>query len=416
MKLLHCADIHLDSPLRGLSQHESAPVDQIRGATRRAFENLVEIAVEESVDAVVMAGDIYDGDRDDYNTAAFLQKQFERLRGHEIPVVLVHGNHDAANDITRRLKPPPNVHVFGFDAASTYLVEDAGIAFHGRSYGQRVVTEDISLDYPDPVPNMLNVGVLHTCLDGRPGHEPYAPCTESGLAAKGYEYWALGHVHERYESERQDTRIVFPGNVQGRNVRETGPKGASLVSYSGTDVTSVEHRVADVVRWARCDIDITGVDAVDDVLAMAALRLEEQVNEADGRLLAARVVIKGTAPVAATLQNTREAWGAQLRADAAGASDLVWIEKVQLTTSEPATSGDTSDAVDAIRSAFAKLAADDEAREALASKLTPLKTRLGSDLAQLTEIGMTSIDTDSIAELLPDIEATLLARLHGEVN
>lgn len=272
MKFLHCADIHIDSPLRGLSRGEGVPADEIRRAARAAFENLVALAVDEEVAVVVIAGDLYDGDRDDFDTAIYLQRQFARLGEAGIPVVLVYGNHDAASEITRRLRPPANVHVFPHAAPTTVTFDDVGIAFHGQSYSKRAVTQDLSLAYPDRVAGYLNVGVLHTCLDGRPGHEPYAPCRVDALAARGYEYWALGHVHVRDALQRDGTWIVFPGNIQGRHARETGAKGATLVEYSGEQVRSVEHRELDMVRWLRVPVDVSDAATVDDVLATVGRR------------------------------------------------------------------------------------------------------------------------------------------------
>src|SRR5487761_2558679 len=195
MKFLHCADLHLDSPLRGLAGYEGAPLEEIRGATRRAFENLIELAVSESVSCLTIAGDLFDGDRDNFNTAMFLQPHFARLRDAGIPVAVVYGNHDAANEISKRLRPPDNVTVFPTDRAATLELPDIGLALHGQSYATRVVDDDLSAGYPAPISGLLNVGVLHTALAGHEGtHAHYAPCTENGLADHGYAYWALGHV------------------------------------------------------------------------------------------------------------------------------------------------------------------------------------------------------------------------------
>ena len=104
------------------------------------------------------------------------------------------------------------------------MLEDLGLAVHGQGFAKREVTEDLSSAYPQADPHLFNIGLLHTCLDGKPGHEPYAPCTVDGLRSKGYQYWALGHVHNR-EVVSQDPWIVFPGNIQGRHARETGSQG-----------------------------------------------------------------------------------------------------------------------------------------------------------------------------------------------
>ncbi len=225
IKFIHAADIHLDSPLVGLERYDGAPVDEIRGATRRALENLVRLATEEHASFVLIAGDVYDGDWKDYNTGLFFVKQMARLKEAGISVYLVAGNHDAASVITKSLRMPDNVAFLSTERPETMLIDRLGIALHGQGFPAREVTEDLSIAYPDAMAGMFNIGLLHTSVDGRSGHEPYAPCTLDGLRSKGYDYWALGHVHAR-EVLSEDPWIVFPGNMQGRHVRETGPKGA----------------------------------------------------------------------------------------------------------------------------------------------------------------------------------------------
>ena len=415
MKLLHCADIHIDSPLRGLSRGEGVPADEIRRAARAAFENLVALATDEQVAAVVIAGDLYDGDRDDFDTAIYLQRQFARLGEAGIPVVLVYGNHDAASEITRRLRPPENVHVFPHAAPATVTFDDIGLAFHGQSYGKRAVTQDLSVAYPDRAAGYLNVGVLHTCLDGRPGHEPYAPCRVDALAARGYEYWALGHVHVRDAFQRDGTWIVFPGNIQGRHARETGAKGATLVDYSGEQVRSVEHRELDTVRWLRIPVDVSDAATVDDVLATVGATVSETSADDSGRLTAVRVELVGATPAATALTRTRESWEAQLRADLAGASGRVWLEKIEMNVTAPrdALREDPGEAIRAITDAIAELRGDGEARAGLAGELSALRGTLGGDLPHLAELGCVDLTDDGVLALLDDAERLLVAQLEG---
>lgn len=414
MKLLHCADLHLDSPLRGLTDYEGAPVDEIRGATRRAMENLIDLAVDERVAVVVIAGDVYDGDRDDFNTAMFLQRQFERLRDEGIAAALVHGNHDAANGITRRLRLPDNVYVFPHDTAATHLIDHAGLALHGRSYPDRVVNENFAVTYPAPTAGLLNVGVLHTSLSGHGGpHQVYAPCTEQNLVDRGYEYWALGHVHERYETCRDGTWIVYPGNLQGRKSIEAGPKGATLVSYDHNGVVSVQHRDLDVVRWAVLDVDVADLADVEDLPSRVVGALGPMVSESDGRLLACRVRIGGRSSLASAIRRAAEVCQAQVRADAAGASSRVWIEKIQLRVEEPSEhSTDAGEAIAAVRAAAASASADPETLAEIAREFAGLASAFGAEMPGLVELGAPTLDADGIAALLPEIEAMVIAQLN----
>ncbi|HEX6862914.1 MAG TPA: DNA repair exonuclease, partial [Thermoanaerobaculia bacterium] len=189
-KFLHAADVHLDSPLKGLERYEGAPADEIRGATRRAFDNLVDLAIEEEAAFLLLAGDLYDGDWKDYNTGLFFVSRMRRLEEAGIPVFLISGNHDAASQITRVLRPPGNVKVLATKRPETILLDGLEVAIHGQGFASQSVSEDLAAAYPDAVPQLFNVGLLHTSLDGRPGHASYAPCTLPGLRSKGYQYWA----------------------------------------------------------------------------------------------------------------------------------------------------------------------------------------------------------------------------------
>lgn len=412
VKLLHCADIHLDSPMRGLARYEGAPVEELRQATRRALENAVDLALEEQVACVVIAGDLYDGDRDDYSTAVYLQRQLLRLQEADVPVVVAYGNHDAASEITRRLRPPSNVRLLPHAHAQQVVLEDVGLALHGRSYATRSVTEDLTATYPQPVPGLTNVGVLHTCLDGRPGHEPYAPCTLDALVGRGYDYWALGHVHEREELSRDGVRMVFPGNLQGRHARETGPKGVSLVSYGPDGVSDVEHRSVDVVRWASVEVDITDARTVDDVLERATAAGNEEAARAEERLLALRMTLAGTSDMVGVLWDRQETWEAQLRADLPGASGRVWLEKIK-TQVRPAGGPDTigSDAIDAVRSAARALATDPRRAEALAGELSDLRRQLGAHRQEMESLGGIDLSARGVTALAERVEALLVAAL-----
>jgi DNA repair exonuclease SbcCD nuclease subunit len=337
-RFFHAADLHLDSPLRGLERYEGAPVDEIRGATRRALENLVSQALEERVAFVVIAGDVYDGDWKDYNTGLYFAGQMVRLRDAGIAVYLVSGNHDAASQITRALRLPDNVHAFPTDRPATVKREELGVALHGQGFAQAEVTTDLSADFPAPVPGMFNIGVLHTSATGRPGHHNYAPCKTEGLVAKGYDYWALGHIHQR-EVLHQNPWVVFPGNLQGRHARETGAKGATLVTVDGGVAAGVEHRVLDVVRWLDVTVDAgaQGEEEVDpwDLPAVAAAQVERAADEAGvGERLAA-VRLRAVVPrdLREVIEREPGRWKNEIRlAVASSAGGSRWIEKVEVSS------------------------------------------------------------------------------------
>lgn len=413
MKLVHAADLHLDSPLLGLERYPGAPVDAIRGATRRAFENLMALCLEEQASVLLIAGDVYDGDWKDYSTGLFFASQLLRLREVGTRVVMVRGNHDAASQITRHLELPEHVFELSHQRPETRLFDDIGLAVHGQSFPQRSVPADLARGYPRPVAGALNVGLLHTSLTGREGHADYAPTTVETLRARGYDYWALGHVHRR-EVVSEAPFVVYPGNLQGRQWRETGEKGATIIGASGGRVTRVEHRPLDVVRWAVCEVDATGAASADDIVALSRQAVARAASHADGRTLAMRLVLRGATRAHAALVAEPEQWDAQIRL-AAGevAGEEVWVERVAVRTSSELDLrrlSEREDAVGQLIRALDGVRASESQREELLSLFAdlavklPLEAREGPDAVRLD-------DPACIAEALSDVEGLLLPDL-----
>jgi exonuclease SbcD len=412
-KFLHAADIHLDSPLHKLDRYEGAPVEEIRLATRRAFENMVRLAVAERVAFVLIAGDLFDGDWKDYNTGLYLVSQLSRLHAAGIPVFIVAGNHDAASRITRTLRLPANVSLFPSGEAATCHLQELKVAIHGQSFGTPAVKEDLSAAYPQPLSGCFNIGILHTCATGREGHEPYAPCTLDGLRARGYDYWALGHVHQR-EVLALDPPIVFSGNIQGRHARETGPKGCILVSVDDHGRPDLEFRALDVVRWVQILVDVSGARNGYEVVDRFSRQLEQVVAENEGLPLAARIRIDGETSAQSELLADPERWINEIRSAAlATGSGSVWVEKIAFATSaapSPGRPGGPEGALAELANLFDELAADPAARRELAADLADLAKKLPREFAEEAE-GVRFDDAHWLAALLEQVRPMLLHRL-----
>lgn len=275
-KFLHAADLHIDSPLRSLETYEGAPKERIRGATREAFEKLIAFAIQEEVRFVILAGDVFDTNPL-LATSVYFNRALQELTTRGIPVFIARGNHDHAGIVPRGRTLVEGVHIFSHDYPETFELED--VAIHGQSYPSAAVHLDLSLGYPAPIHGKLNIGVLHTSLLGYPEHEPYAPTSPKTLAARGYGYWALGHVHRFEHLVEGGTTIVFPGNLQGRHARETGPKGAVLVEYEGNRILSVKHQSFDVTRWHLLEVDLAEGD--DETLLRSLVRSIEEASATD---------------------------------------------------------------------------------------------------------------------------------------
>lgn len=334
IRFIHAADAHIDSPLKGLEAHDGAPADVLRGATRRAFENLIQLALDENIDFLLIAGDLYDKDWKDYSTGLFFRRQMVRLRDKGILVYLIAGNHDAASVISRKLSLPDNVHVFSTRMAESIEVAGHPVVIHGHGFPNRAVPENLTVDYPAAVTNKFNIGLLHTSLIGRTGHDIYAPCSETDLRQTGYGYWALGHIHQP-EVISQDPWIVFAGNCQGRDAREVGPRGCRLVTVNDLlEVEKAEWHDLDVVRWEVLEIDLAGVTEESEALSRITKSMAGAVRDAQGRLVAARVVLTGATPLHGSLHRETNRWHAELlgRAQDQG-EEAIWIERIKVVTS-----------------------------------------------------------------------------------
>ncbi len=412
MRFIHAADLHIDSPLRGLDRYDGAPVERLRTATRSAFERLVDRALVERVDFVLFAGDIYDCDWQDFHTGLFFREQLVRLGRDGIRVFIVQGNHDAQGVISKQLVLPQNVMVFSSRSAQTIRIDDLSVAIHGRSFPERAVDEDLVPSYPPPVPGFFNIGMLHTSLTGRAGHDTYAPTDLPTLINKGYDYWALGHVHAR-EVLSEQPRIVFPGNLQGRHAKETGAKGCELVTVEGGRTDS-EFVALDVVRWSQLSISLDGMHRLDALGDAFRRGLEPVLAGANDRLHAVRVTLTG-----ATELHRLEAGqpGTLAAAMYAAAQDVgeaeIWIEQVRLDLSTPldrARTAQRQDAVGELVRLVDSIVADE------AELLGLAQAELGDLLGSLPqEVGAGDVPKlDDLAELkslMMDAEATVLARL-----
>ena len=333
IKFLHAADLHLDSRLDGLQRYEGAPVERIRSACRRALENLVELAIGEKVAFVLLAGDIYDGDWSDYNTGLYFIRQMVRLNEAGIGIFMISGNHDAANRMTRALRLPPNVTMLSTEKPESHRLEDLGVVIHGQGFATGAVTEDLSKNYPPPQCGYFNIGLLHTCIEGAEGHDRYAPCTLPGLKNKGYDYWALGHIHKG-SVLCKDPHVVYPGNIQGRHIRETGPKGCFLGTLMDNRLNGLEFRRLDVVRWEVCEVLSPETEREDELFDAVADQLESLLNGEDGgQLLAVRVVLTGRCKLHEQLIADPGHCAAQIQSRALDfGTDRVWVEKVKVKT------------------------------------------------------------------------------------
>ncbi len=342
-RFIHAADLHLGSPFQGLALKDATVAEMFIEASRKAFSALIDQALERQVDFFIVAGDVYDGDWKDNKIGLFFNREVARLERADIPVFLLKGNHDAESVITRTITLPKNVSDFPVNKPGSFRLPHLKVALHGQGFAERSAAENLALAYPKPEPGWFNIGVLHTSLTGREPHAPYAPCSVDDLRSRGYDYWALGHVHD-FEIVAQDPLIVFPGNLQGRSIREQGAKGAVLVTVEDGTVTH-ERVITDSARFAELTVSVEPEDALPVILRRLEEALDEVAETMEGRPLALRVRLVGKS----AFRNEFMARARDLRDEVQAACHRshqdIWLEKLDLGLESVATSDGASNAL-----------------------------------------------------------------------
>ena len=415
MRFIHAADIHLDSPLSGLAAYPDAPAAQLRNATRDAFCELVNRAIEEQVDFMVIAGDLYDGSWRDHNTGIFFCREMGRLRRAGIAVFVLFGNHDAESEMTRKLELPDNVRCFATQKPQTFTLDTLGVVLHGQSFRHKETTDNLAAAYPPPVAGYYNIGVLHTALEGHTAHANYAPCSREELHARGYQYWALGHVHEFAQWDGPSI-IVFPGNLQGRHIRETGRRGAVLVEVDGRGHTTVERIFIDVLRWETLRIDAADCASLLDV-ARSIGRALEALLECDSHVpRAVRVTVHGRTAAHGELFGLESQLRNEVLARIASIDNArLWLEKVKLETEallDPAQSGHHFDAFSDLQEILREAGQDPEFLLKLETEFGAFTARMPHELDALVA-DLEAVRGGDVAGLLARVAPALLARLAG---
>ncbi|MDF2814932.1 MAG: repair exonuclease [Paenibacillus sp.] len=342
-RFMHAADLHLDSPFKGLSSLPQLIRETIRESTFQALWNLVDLAITEKVDFVVFAGDIYDGADRSLRAQLRFQRAVERLAERGIASYVVHGNHDPDDGRKAKLTWPDYVHFFSSkEVECKEALNSKGHVLahvHGMSYATSSVKDNLAALYAIQRKDVFNIGVLHGNVDGDAAHDNYAPCTLRQLSASGFQYWALGHIHSR-RILSQSPWIVYPGNIQGRSVRETGAKGCCIVDVSETGQAQLQFHSVDQVRWSIERVSIEGLTSEQELRDELAVMLEHSAEQADGRLTVVRLIVEGRGPLHRILQSgsglqelAGELREEQLRRlDRDEHSRWVWLESIQLRT------------------------------------------------------------------------------------
>lgn len=340
LRFVHAADLHLDSPFKGLRATAPEQVaDTLYDATFRAYENIVDLCIGERADALLIAGDVYDGADRSLRAQRKFVDGLERLHAAGIRSFVCHGNHDPLDGWEAGLAYPPGCHRFGpeFEAAPVFPDDPGRAVIHGVSYPRRDVTENLvsRLGRVDTGP--FSIGLLHANVDNHPGHDPYAPCSLDDLLRTGVNYWALGHVHTRKVLHEQGPAVIYPGNPQGRNPNETGARGAYLVNAHNDGNVDSEFRAADCVRWERSAVDIGPLETEQALLEALDKSMEGLLDDAGGRPVIARITLEGRGELNRFLgrQDAVDHLAEQINESWTGRTPFAWCERIEDRTAPP---------------------------------------------------------------------------------
>jgi DNA repair protein SbcD/Mre11 len=415
-RFVHAADIHLDSPLRSLVLRDPELAELIGNATRRAFVSAVDLCLTEQVDALLLAGDLYDGDQTSMKTARFLADQIRRLHAAGIQVFVIRGNHDALSRITKELTFPDSVTVFGGRAGAIEVARastDFPVTIHGLSFAQPHAPDPLLDRFRPPAPGAVNIALMHTSLAGAPGHDNYAPCSIANLAASGFDYWALGHIHKRSAVVQDHCTIVMPGMPQGRDIGESGAKSVTLVTIADDRSIHLEERITSVAQFEPVPIDLTGIERWEDMLEAVTKNLSVARDHAKSEHLVARLRFDGTTPLAWRMRRDPDL----LREDAANRiAGKSWIEKIEIDCRAPDAAADANadPLIELRRLIDEEVMRSDAYRTEIAGIAKELRSQLPPECRDV--LGSEETFEDLIQVLGQDGAEDVLARLHAAVD
>ena len=298
-RFVHAADLHLDTPFVGARAETPLIADVLREATFKAWDRVITTCIEQSAAFLLIAGDIFDASLKGLRAQIRFREGLERLDEQSIPVYVTHGNHDPLDSLSASLPPPPNTHVLGANMQMLEVRRDGQVlaCITGVSHPHKNESRNLARLFPSPPSQfgreVFQVALLHCNVGAETGHDPYAPCELDDLVNAGYQYWALGHAHERRILSRSPW-VVYPGNTQGRSLREAGPRGCLVIEVDGQDVVEEPLFVeTDAVRWLSSDVDVESVSTTQALIDGLLTKCRVLQGEGDGRPVMARLVVRG---------------------------------------------------------------------------------------------------------------------------
>lgn len=282
---LHISDIHLGRPFSNISKYsyDNRIKELYNCAVEKAFNNCINFALLKNVDFVLISGDTFDSNEQDFKSKLILKEGLEKLEKADIKVFLVGGNHDpisSYNKNTFNFDENSNIKIIGLNTVSPYkntVLDKSGneiAIIQALSFNENTFNEN-PIKYFEPKEfdekNLFNIGLLHCDLDASK-QSPYAPCLLGELQSLNYDYWALGHIHLPNYDEKN---IQYSGTIQGRNTKETGVHGIRYIKVENNQIIKNSLIPTDVIRFEDITIDLS--QSNDEITAYNQI-IEELLN------------------------------------------------------------------------------------------------------------------------------------------
>lgn len=388
MRLIISADTHLGSPIRSTALRNPALGERLKQVSRDTFKDIVDLAISENADALVLAGDIFDNDFPDLKSRAFLIAQLVRASAAGVPTVLIRGNHDALLDHTAHGDLGPNIHLLHKGNPS---VEIAGVAFHGLSFDTSHVADSFLPDYPAPIAGKANVGLMHTSLGGSAGHDPYAPCSEHDLMAHDYDLWCLGHIHAPFERRSGPVLAVMPGIPQPRHFGERFGGSVAIVTL-GEGAPVLERRNVGHLRFVETMLDLTGCADQSEIVHLIDTALKDAQDPVRDTAVRLRIV---------TARHTADDLHA-LANELLESIDRVFIDKVKSLAPDTPTDDKADDLLRLMREELKEAGFQQASSDVLEEFRSALPAEIRDALSE-----------DMLDELLEDAINEVSLSLHG---
>ncbi len=334
---IHTADLHLDSPFKGVSEMNRSISSELAEATFRTFSKIIDLCLEKEVDFLLIAGDVYDGVDRSLRAQLRFRDGLQRLSEADIKTYIVHGNHDPLDGWAASLEWPKNVYIFAGKEVAAVPVEKKGhdiARIYGISYQQRETKTNLVKKFPvltQREKDLFAIGLLHCNIGAKTGHAPYAPCSLQDLRSRNLDYWALGHVHKKAIINAAEPLVIYPGNPQGLHPGEIGGRGCFLVNVDENGTPSAEFIDIAAVRWFEKEIAIDDMHIEQDLLTALDKCVQEVRQEAGGRPAIGRIFLTGRGDLHLTIsrQNILNDILQNMRELEEGEKEFVWIESIR---------------------------------------------------------------------------------------